>query len=257
MFTALLKRVEQKYPILPKIILGDEPIQMACGTLYPVFSIQKAEMGDIHLSDAELFQRAVAAFLMIMLMENPAENIELIEEPIIASCQTANEAAMTLALAYGLCLQEEKSEKTEAFCCEIYVRTEDTEYHEKCFFPIYEMASLRRDELDEKERALQQQEENTQATEEERLRQNGARELLKLCPKKETCEELVDLLRGVRSAKDLKVAIENIEDECIIDTPQLQSRAFRQAIVPLLGYSTTEEAVRQVIYRLFHPAHRS
>lgn len=251
MLATLLKRVE-KDPSLPKIILGDNPMQMACGALYPVFSIQRDEMGDIHLSDAEVFQRAVAAFLMITLMEEPVDNVDLIEEVIASSCQTDNEAAMTLALAYGLCLLLTQSKSIEKFCAEIYFRTESSKHH-KCFFAIFEMAISHRDKLEEIEAAMQQQEADAQAMEETRLRQDGVKELLKLCPRRERCGDLVELLRGVRNAKDLRVAIENIEAECIIDTPQLQSRAFRRAIIPLLGYSTTEEAIRQVIYRLFHP----
>lgn len=103
-----------------------------------------------------------------------------------------------------------------------------------------------------KKAAAQMVADKQQSEEQFRLRQKAKGELLRFCSNMEVCEQVSTILENVHSNLDLSTALLNIEAEGLIDLPELKSKEFRYAIVPILGYKpASDEALRQLIFRTF------
>lgn len=73
--------------------------------------------------------------------------------------------------------------------------------------------------------------------------------LLKYCPDREQCGIIAAMLRGCTRASQLVTGLLNIDGKGWIEWNEMNTSDFRTDILPLLGFETTESAIKMAMHR--------
>lgn len=73
--------------------------------------------------------------------------------------------------------------------------------------------------------------------------------LLKYCPDREQCSIIATMLRGCTRASQLVTGLLNIDGKGWIEWSEMNTADFRTDILPLLGFDTTESAIKMAMRR--------
>ena len=73
--------------------------------------------------------------------------------------------------------------------------------------------------------------------------------LLKYCPEREQCSTIAAMLRGCTRASQLVTGLLNIDSKGWIEWNEMNTTDFRSDILPLLGFETSESAIKMAMHR--------